>query len=146
MSKEIFKIGDRVFDIKHGWGTVALRLKESEDPYYRWRVDFTYHREGYTDEGKSKISDAYRSLSFTEYDLINGGFSQERPINYDDYIGKCGKFWDNNKRIVVVGKLINYLPHLVAAFEMKVRNNRTASYENFEPLTEEQIKVLGLCD
>lgn len=143
MSKEIFKIGDRVFDIKHGWGTVALRLKESEDPYYRWRVDFTYHRESYTDEGKSKISDAYRSLSFTEYDLINGGFSQERPpINYNDYIGKWGKFTDvSNNNDFVVGRLSSF----------KVSNDETYfatesgdAYNTFEPLTEEQIKVLGL--
>lgn len=143
MSKEIFKIGDRVFDIKHGWGTVALRLKESEDPYYRWRVDFTYHRESYTDEGESKISDAYRSLSFTEYDLINGGFSQERPpINYNDYIGKWGKFTDvSNNNDFVVGRLSSF----------KVSNDETYfatesgdAYNTFEPLTEEQIKVLGL--
>lgn len=139
----IFKVGDRVFDIKHGWGTVALRLKESEDPYYRWRVDFTYHRESYTDEGKSKISDAYRSLSFTEYDLINGGFSQKRPpINYNDYIGKWGKFTDvSNNNDFVIGRLSSF----------KVSNDETYfatesgdAYNTFESLTEEQIKVLGL--
>lgn len=137
----IFKVGDRVFDIKHGWGTVALRLKESEDPYYRWRVDFTYHRESYTDEGKSKISDAYRSLSFTEYDLINGGFSQKRPVNYEEYIGKWGKFWDSDKDILLIGKLLAYdnIENEGYPFE-----NEFGYYANFEPLTEEQIKVLGL--
>ena len=137
--KTIFKKGDRVFDIKHGWGTVALRLKESEDPYYRWRVDFTYHRESYTDEGKSNISDAYRSLSFTEYDLINGGFSQERPINYNDYIGKWGKFWNDNKERFIIGKLLYYSKDRDDPFESEFN-----WFENFEPLTEEQIKVLGL--
>ena len=135
----IFKVGDRVFDIKHGWGTVALRLKESEDPYYRWRVDFTYHRESYTDEGKSKISDAYRSLSFTEYDLINGGFSQKRPVNYEEYIGKWGKFWDDNKESFIIGKLLYYNKDEDTPFESEFN-----WFENFEPLTEEQIKVLGL--
>ena len=137
----IFKVGDRVFDIKHGWGTVALRLKESEDPYYRWRVDFTYHRESYTDEGKSKISDAYRSLSFTEYDLINGGFSQKRPVNYEEYIGKWGKFWDSDKDILLIGKLLAYdnIENEGYPFE-----NEFGYYAKFEPLTEEQIKVLGL--
>ena len=137
----IFKVGDRVFDIKHGWGTVALRLKESEDPYYRWSVDFTYHRESYTDEGKSKISDAYRSLSFTEYDLINGGFSQKRPVNYEEYIGKWGKFWDSDKDILLIGKLLAYdnIENEGYPFE-----NEFGYYANFEPLTEEQIKVLGL--
>ena len=143
MSKEIFKIGDRVFDIKHGWGTVALRLKESEDPYYRWRVDFTYHRESYTDEGKSNISDAYRSLSFTEYDLINGGFSQERPINYNDYIGKWGKFWNDDfedfEDYYVISKLKEYKSG--DTYKFKILGG---VYNTFEPLTEEQIKVLGL--
>lgn len=135
----IFKVGDRVFDIKHGWGTVALRLKESEDPYYRWRVDFTYHRESYTDEGKSKISDAYRSLSFTEYDLINGGFSQERPVSYEKHVGKWGKFWDDNKERFIIGKLLYYSKDGDDPFESEFN-----WFENFEPLTEEQIKVLGL--
>ena len=135
----IFKVGDRVFDIKHGWGTVALRLKESEDPYYRWRVDFTYHRESYTDEGKSKISDAYRSLSFTEYDLINGGFSQKRPVNYEEYIGKWGKFWDDNKERFIIGKLLYYSKDGDDPFESEFN-----WFKNFEPLTKEQIKVLGL--
>ena len=136
----IFKIGDRVFDIKHGWGTVALRLNESEDPHYRLRVDFVYHRESYTDEGKSNISDAYRSLSFTEYDLINGGFSQERPpINYNDYIGEWGVFWDRRCNGYYISKLKG----------LDVNNRFTefidsdsGKWDKFKPLTEEELKII----
>ncbi len=151
MKKQTFEKGDRVFDIKHGWGTVALRLNESEDPYYRLRVDFVYHRESYTEEGKSNISDAYRSLSFTEYDLINGGFSQERPINYDDYVGKWGRFWDTvYENTVIIAKLSSYRidkneNHHYRSFRcFTVGEEEETSYTNFEPLTEEQIKILEL--
>nr|DAN81652.1 MAG TPA: ATP-dependent DNA helicase [Caudoviricetes sp.] len=142
--KTIFKKGDRVFDIRFGWGTVKEVLDTS---YHNYPIIVFFDNIGnvitYASDG-SFGAGTPQMLSFTEYTLQ--GFTQERPINYDDYIGKWGKFWDNEKRIVVVGKLLNYLPHLVGAFEMKVRNNRTVCYENFELLTEEQIKVLGLCD
>ena len=153
MKKQTFEKGDRVFDINYGWGKVIeiLNASSSLKPDYKVLVRFKqdFNKEisvYYSIDGYISPSYKFPTLSFTEYDIVNGGFSQERLVNYEDYIGKWGRFCDKEERIVVVGKLINYLPHLVAAFEMKVRNNRTASYENFEPLTEEQIKVLGLCD
>lgn len=137
----IFKVGDRVFDIRFGWGTVK-HIQEDVSSYFPINVLF--------DNDKSQDLKFYASeldeekytnlLSFTEYTLQ--GFSQERPINYDDYIGKWGKFTDvSNNNDFVVGRLSSF----------KVSNDETYfatesgdAYNTFEPLTEEQIKVLGL--
>jgi len=42
-------------------------------------VQFDYDSSTYTSEGFLNKSDKYPTLSFTEYDLVNGGFSQIRP-------------------------------------------------------------------
>lgn len=77
-------------------------------------------------------------LSFTEYTLQ--GFSQERPINYEVYIGKWGRFFDKNEIHIAIDKLVDYHGSSAdAPFE-----SRFAHYSNFEPLTEEQIKILNL--
>ena len=134
----IFKIGDRVFDIRFGWGEVK---EIQEEGIHVVRVDFDNCSSSYTKDGKGYHTDLSPLLSFTEYDLVNGGFSQERPINYDDYEGKWGAFWDSNKDILLIGKLSAYdnTENEDHPFE-----NEFGYYANFEPLTEEQIKVLNL--
>lgn len=120
MEKQIFKVGDKVFDYSYGWGKVLEILNRAE---YSYAIVVGFNKDYFEKHRYSNLGIEMRryhpTLSFTEYSLE--GFSQERPINYDDYIGKWGKFWDDSKRIIVVGKLINYLPHLVCAFEMKTR-------------------------
>ena len=142
MEKQIFKVGDRVFDVLWGWGDVTDVFKSG---LYIVKVNFDSTKKTiyFTKDGKYEHTDLTPRLSFTEYDLINGGFSQERPpINYNDYIGKWGKFTDvSNNNDFVVGRLSSF----------KVSNDETYfatesgdAYNTFEPLTEEQIKVLGL--
>lgn len=143
MEKQIFKKGDRVFDIRFGWGTVI-----DNNRCLLYPIGIQFDRDDsqevivYTNDGISNISEEFSLLSFTEYTLQ--GFTQERPIDYKSYIGSYGRFWDNEEKTFVIGKLYNYLPHLIRAFEMKGKDSQIFCYENFEPLTEEQLKILGL--
>lgn len=69
----IFKVGDKVFDIRYGWGTVYKTLAS------HIVVSFDFDMVSYDLYG-IKWNEKIPSLSFTEYDLIKGGLSQERPI------------------------------------------------------------------
>lgn len=139
MDKQIFKIGDRVFDIMYGWGVVE-ELHQDEERSYPLIVRFPgFDTLYYTRDGKSNTSDSHPILSFTEYGFDNR-FSQERPINYEEYIGKWGKFWDNNpQHFRVLGKLVGYIQNSEKPFQ-GINHN----FRYFEPLTEEQIKMLNL--
>ena len=132
--KTIFKKGDRVFDIRFGWGTVITEniVIDSFNPMVV-QFDDEELRNYYTLRGK----DITKLLSFTEYTLQ--GFSQERTINHEKHVGKWGKFWDDNKERFIIGKLLYYSKDGDDPFESEFN-----WFENFEPLTEEQIKVLGL--
>lgn len=73
-NKSIFKVGDKVFDIRYGWGIVEDIIKDWE---YLNRVCFENNiYESYTYDGRFNRS-IMPFLSFTEYKLE--GFSQERP-------------------------------------------------------------------
>jgi hypothetical protein len=72
--KTVFKVGDKVFDIKYGWGVVD---RIWSDGMYPVSVKFLIDEEHYTYNGRQYPKDPPR-LSFTEYTLQ--GFSQERPV------------------------------------------------------------------
>lgn len=139
MEKQIFKVGDKVFDYSFGWGKV---VDVTEEIWYPVEVMFEgeISKVMYTKEGKRSLEENEPVLSFTEYTLQ--GFSQERPVNYKDYVGKWGKFTNiSNNNDFVIGRLSSF----------KVSNDETYfatesgdAYNTFEPLTEEQIKVLRL--
>ena len=75
MTKEIFKVGDKVYCLIHGWGEV-YRIDESKD--FSVRVNFKEDSDvGYDYNGRY-YQESKPTLSFTEYTLQ--GFSQERPI------------------------------------------------------------------
>lgn len=137
--KTIFKKGDRVFDIRFGWGTVKEVL---DTLYHNYPIIVFFDNIGnvitYASDG-SFGAGMPQMLSFTEYTLQ--GFSQKRPINHEKHVGKWGKFWDDNKERFIIGKLLYYNKDEDDSFESEFN-----WFENFEPLTEEQIKVLGLCD
>lgn len=73
--KDIFKVGDRVFHIQNGWGTVGYSPKQN---YYL--VDFDNNSTAFW---YTKFNN--KVLSFTEYTLE--GFSQERPEELP-YVGQ----------------------------------------------------------
>ena len=78
MKEQIFKVGDRVFDINYGWGVVE-ELHQDEERSYPLIVRFSgFEALYYTRDGKSNTSDSHPILSFTEYGFDNR-FSQERP-------------------------------------------------------------------
>ena len=145
MEKQIFKVGDKVFDIRFGWGIVKKTLDTS---CYNYPIIvffdnigniITYASDGSFGAGMPKM------LSFTEYTLQ--GFSQERPVNYKEYVGKWGKFWDVTKHSgiqnMVIGHLSVYNENDVDGFPFACEETGVY-YTNFESLTEEQIKVLNL--
>ena len=138
MKKQTFEKGDRVFDIRFGWGTVITEniVIDSFNPMVV-QFDDEELRNYYTLRGK----DITKLLSFTEYELQ--GFSQEKPINHEKHVGKWGKFWDSDKDILLIGKLLAYDNTENEGYPFE---NEFGYYANFEPLTEEQIKVLGLCN
>ncbi|MFJ1490530.1 hypothetical protein [Capnocytophaga canis] len=140
MEKQIFKAGDRVFDIRYGWGEV--KEDDYTQPYHKLKIVFDENKNDYhlyTEEGSNEIA-GVPTLSFTEYTL--DGFSQERPIDYNDYIGKWGKFYDDKERSndFVISKLVYYDEDANNDFETTDGHK----YNYFEPLTEEQVKILGL--
>ncbi|CEN53911.1 hypothetical protein [Capnocytophaga canis] len=129
MEKQIFKAGDRVFIYGLGW----VVIEKVAELYVV--VCKTYS------EKDSFFTIPNDLVSFTEYTLQ--GNSQERPINYEDYIEKwgkfksrCGFFIDKLEGFGSYGKDSN--KHFFIA-----KGANKEIYE-FEPLTKEQIKVLGL--
>lgn len=143
MEKQIFKIGDRVFDIRYGWGKVTncehLRLYPIG---VQFDEDDSQEILFYSKDGKTNSGDNKPFLSFEEYDFDNR-FTQERPINYEDYMRKWGKFWNNISDNIIIDVLddlcedcdgnVKFVPYEI-----------NSHYDHFEPLTDEQLKVLGL--
>lgn len=80
-NETIFKVGDKVFDIRYGWGTVVKIYNTKSYPVFIQfyldesnedsKFNTSYSRKGYS-HGNHKVS----LLSFTEYTL--DGFSQKR--------------------------------------------------------------------
>jgi hypothetical protein len=88
---ELLKIGTKVFDIRYGWGeitSVDIKL------IYSYEVSFEKITNRYDLEGKYLDTDCNATLSLTEYDLINGGFTTlsdyGKPKKFD-----VGYFWDD---------------------------------------------------
>lgn len=136
MSKQIFREGDKVFDIRYGWGEV-IRVYNDTCISVKFKKECNTFSCMYRFNGLRGDNDDIPLLSFTEYTLQ--GFSQERPIDYKDYIGKWGKFWNNHDKEYTISKLESIV------FNNEFRSNTsTAIYDNFEPLTEEQINILGI--
>ena len=141
MKKQTFEKGDRVFDYIKGWGEIVHlysdNWEEVDDNYTVCVVRFDSSEElvHFTKYLATKM------LSFTEYTLQ--GFTQEKLVNYYECIGKWGKFWDRDKNYFIIGKL---LYHSENEEETKPFENEFNWHMNFEPLTEEQMKILKSWD
>ena len=91
----MFKVGDKVFSCQFGWGEIKVIYKIGGYPL---SISFSNGREhNYTECGRYNDEDLYPTLSFTEYDLVNGGFSQERPRDTvtEEHIGKLVRVLDD---------------------------------------------------
>ena len=75
-NKEIFKVGDIVYHYKHGKGEVIEVLSRGKYPII---VQFNGYEDDFTKDGR-KLENHPPTLSLTPYDLVNGGFSQDRPL------------------------------------------------------------------
>ena len=85
MSKEIFKVGDKVYHIEYGWGVVKLINYSFNFPFL---VEFNKENiVTFTNDGKGLEDSLNPILSFTEYTLQ--GFTQERPIELPDVGELC---------------------------------------------------------
>jgi hypothetical protein len=100
MKKPIFKAGDKVYCALIGKGVVEKVDGDSEKYPIHVRAELTGKVYLYTADGR-RLFNMNPTLSLTEYRLE--GFSQERPIDYRDYIGKWGFFGDSIAN--VLGKL-----------------------------------------
>lgn len=78
--EKIFAVGDRVYDVFLGWGEV-VSYGDTKKTLYPVFVSFDSldHKVFYTENGAT-YEDLPPRLSFTEYDLVNGGFSQKRSL------------------------------------------------------------------
>lgn len=96
--ESLFRVGDRVYDWLHGWMTInevnshgSIILVDDND--------FQEH----TFNGNN-----IERLSFTEYNFITGGWSQERPKPLSK-VGDIGYFWnsddDLNNNYIFYGKI-----------------------------------------
>ena len=139
MKKQTFEKGDRVFHYLKGWGeivhTYSDNWEEVDDNHTVCVLKFDSNE-------KLQLFTKYlatKTLSFTEYTLQ--GFTQEKPVNYEKHVGKWGRFWDSDKDILLIGKLLAYDNTENEGYPFE---NEFGYYANFEPLTEEQIKILEL--
>lgn len=137
--KTKFKVNQKVFDYSYGWGKVSeIHEDTSLSVYYR-KLDFYVL---YCEDGSYFFRDKIASkpvLATEEYTL--NGFTQEYKPSYEDYFGKWGKFWDSDSDTDFVVSILYYYND---ENDYKFITNDDHCYEFFEPLTEEQIKVLDL--
>src|SRR5690606_11112146 len=75
-NKEIFKVGDTVYHYDYGKGAVMNIYENNPYPVI---VRFNGEEESFKKDGR-QLWHHPPTLSFTPYDLVNGGFSQERPL------------------------------------------------------------------
>ena len=119
--EEIYQVGDRVFDAQFGWG-IVFNIDSSNYPVI---VNFKSGSvKSYTEKGFYSTTDLEPALSFTEYNFVNGGFSQNREDINKHLIGKLGWFWNNTDRLD--GKSIIYYGVLYT-----VENNKFISNDKF---------------
>ena len=132
-----FKINDKVFDIRFGWGTISYLYstdweKEKNDENLVCAAKFEKDEEvNYTK------SMALKLLSFTEYTLK--GFNQIYKRDYTKYIGKWCRFKHK------YDKDYFYLCILSSIDEKgNFYDSEGDDWDYCEPLTDEQIKILNL--
>lgn len=132
-TETVFKKGQKVFDYQFGWGEV---VRIDSRMAYPLCVKYNSTTESYTLEG-CMFEIGKPTLSFTEYTLE--GFSQYPPIDYNECIGKLGIFWGDYPY-----KIIGVLESFDSEKEYAFHLTEWGRFKKFQPLTEEQIKILEL--
>lgn len=127
-----FKEGERVFDIRYGWGTV-------EEPMNECFVTVRFDEDGVIEcyDERSAVT----MLSYEEYEL-HGKCS----TNYRKYVGKWGVFtdYDNDIEDAFIGRLKEVCVHnRKISFVVETRGEEF-KLNHFIPLTEDMLKRLNL--
>lgn len=94
----LYQVGDTVYHWRYGKGEVLVSERNV-------RVDFEKGiNRCFTADGRYDTEEPSPTLSFTPYDLANGGFSQERP-KPEPKIGDVGYFWDDDSSLCSYSKI-----------------------------------------
>ena len=147
--KTTFKVNQKVFDYSYGWGRIVsieetsdksnepvITVRFVEDTYIHYDLEGRHVRLNYNiirDRSSNPV------LATEEYTLY--GFTQEPKEDYSEYIGKWGKFWNYDSGNDI---LISTLYFYNTGNDYKFITNNDEAYEYFEPLKEEEIKILKL--
>lgn len=138
----MFKINQKVFDYSYGWGVIiteyfdgSISVKYSNS---KSEINILYNKDGSYANGNPNVV-AKPVLDTEEYTL--NGFTQKEQIDYEQYLGAWGKFWNYDSGNDI---LVSTLYYYNDENDYKFITDNDEAYEFFEPLTEEQIKVLGL--
>ena len=95
----LFRVGDRVFDWSYGWCKITGFTNIS--------IFFKLEKNNKVKE--INIDSALKQFSFTEYNFITGGWSQERLKPFPK-VGDIGYFWDDDdleQKKILYGELKN---------------------------------------
>nr|DAE86594.1 MAG TPA: hypothetical protein [Caudoviricetes sp.] len=134
--KTIFEKGDKVFDIRFGWGVVIFMYsfdwEKEEDSKLVCDVKFKNGEEVHYSKGV-----ASKLLSFTEYALK--GLNQVYKEDYSKYIDKWCKFKDKDDEEYFYLCKLKRLDERGLFFDSK-----DIAWDICEPLTEEQVRILNL--
>ena len=136
----MFKINQKVFDYSYGWGKIVIIHKEDRlTVLYTGDLRVDYTKNGFTYLNNTNMISSSPTLATKEYTLK--GFTQEEQIDYKQFEGKWGKFWDSDCEKDFVVSILYCYNH---ENQYEFITNDDHCYEFFEPLTEEQIKILNL--
>jgi hypothetical protein len=137
--KQIFEVGQEVFDYSYGWGKV-LSIDTNTNTLTVEFKDEDKHNfyKNYDSDGCLNYLAKDPILSTTEYTLNN--FSQKKQFPMNKSIGKWAKFWDSDKNSFAISRFEGYVPNS----DYPYLSEDLGQFENFEILTEEQIKLFGL--
>ena len=147
--KTVFKVGHEVYDsiffgnlkgvveeVINNPFNVILKVKFGDK-------EFRYFGDGVFigDKSDNRILTHVRTLSFRQYSLKD--FTQGVVSDYSSFIGNYGKFWNNGfETSVTIDRLdavnVNTYGDLIFA------TSNLATFDNFEPLTKEQLECLNL--
>lgn len=95
-NQELPPVGTKVFDLNYGWGEItSIAEGEFYSVYSCFENKGNHVGYAYTSKGKSENGNV-PTLSLTEYDLVNGGFTPISEWNKPK-ICDVGYFWDDEK-------------------------------------------------
>jgi hypothetical protein len=132
----VFKVGDRVFCILHGWGTVRRIFETGTFPILVFFTNSDGETASFTLDGRYFL-ESKPTLSFTEYTLQ--GFSQERPIELPE-VGELCLVRDHDDNIWNVRVFIRYIAGTEYPYMIQLiggDGNKTAGFKQMK-----RIKIL----